>query len=137
MKRHILIFSLVIFSLFSCKKETVEPDREIKYEVKIADQNICYYWSDVDGAVRKKYGSSGGLLTLSHKLSKGANYYIKVEYRGTYKPEYDYQVNVYSNGTRIDGIKTAFHIKRVGQGDSISSDNIVKYEFVTITGTVQ
>ena len=138
MKTYILIFSLLVVGFMSCKKDRIEPQKEVRYEIKIATGNSCFY--QYEGEARTKYGAkNAGVYSKSTTLNKGDKYYIKVEYGSPYiiNSEYDYQVNVYSDGKQVDGIKTAFHYKRPTQGDSLSSENLVKYKIVELTGTVE
>lgn len=138
MKTNILIFSLLVFGFLSCKKDRLEPQKEVRYEIKIANGNSCFY--QYEGEARTGFtAKSGSIYSKSTTLNKGDKYYIKVEYSNTYiiNSEYDYQVNIYSDGKQIDGIKTAFHFKRPTQGDSLSSENLVKYKIVELTGTVE
>jgi len=140
MKTNILIFSLLVFGFISCKKDRLEPQKEIRYEIKIANDNYVYYYCDAeaDPSLKNQYGAkNGSIYSKSNKVNKGDRYRIKVEYVSTYKPEYDYQVNIYLDGKQIDGIKTAFHYKRPTQGDSLSSENLVKYKIVELTGTIE
>jgi hypothetical protein len=145
MKTKLLIFSLLVFSLFSCKKEQPEPLREVRYEVKIAPGNRVDIWCDADtyvcpacGQGQLKYqGSNLEPFVMSNNVEKGGRYRIKVIYVYNFNREYDYQVNVYVNNTLVDNIKVAFNVKNPNGTISFIDSTFQKYKEIELTGIVE
>jgi hypothetical protein len=98
-----ILFFLFLFS--ACKKKDDFTSVKVTYYVQIADSNsvnISYnsdYYFDSGSRKTISYTGNGGLWVASHIASKQEDYYIKVDYINTLKPDTDFQVKVVFDDT--------------------------------------
>jgi hypothetical protein len=98
-----ILFFAFLFS--ACKKKDDFTSVKITYYVQIADSNSVNisYNSDYyfDSGTRKtiSYTGNGGIWVASHIANEPEDYYIKVDYINTLKPDTDFQVKVFFNDT--------------------------------------
>ena len=99
----ILVFAILFFS---CEKSSFTAVK-VTYYVKIADSNtvnIVYnsdYYYDSGSRKTISYTSNGGIWVASHIAYEEEDYYIKVDYTDSLKPETDFEVKVYFNDTLV------------------------------------
>ena len=98
-----ILFFVFLFS--ACKKKDDFTSVKVTYYVQIADSNSVNisYNSDYyfDSGTRKtiSYTGNGGIWVASRIANTQEDYYIKVDYINTLKPDTDFQVKVIFNDT--------------------------------------